>query len=74
MKPTLISGPWRAWPVVFAVLVAFVMAGVTMNAAAQDDDDPIIEDDELLAGSSMNSRVARRPPGRKRTRDRASPS
>lgn len=46
MKPTLISGPWRAWPVVFAVLVAFVMAGVTMNAAAQDDDDPIIEEGE----------------------------
>ena len=37
MKPTLISGPWRAWPVVFAVLVALAVAGVAMNAPAQGE-------------------------------------
>jgi len=45
MKRTLSSGPWRTWLVVFAVLVAFGIAGITVNASAQDDEDVITEED-----------------------------
>ncbi len=48
MKRTLTGGPWRTWLMVFAVLVTFGVAAVTMNALAQEDDDLGIEEDEDL--------------------------
>ena len=48
MKRTLRSGLWRSWLVVFAVIVAFGVAAVTLNAPAQDDDEGVIPDDEDL--------------------------
>lgn len=46
MKRTLFSGPWRIMFVVFAVVVAFGVTAVAMNAPAQGGED-LIPDESL---------------------------
>jgi biopolymer transport protein ExbB/TolQ len=55
MKRTIIGGPWRAWLVMLAVLVAFGLGAALVTAPAQTDtelgveeDEPGITDDDLF--------------------------